>query len=71
MTTPTPIGKSGVTPEVIAQHIVKDAAEMKAIYVVAIGKNREVWQYISGDAPGMCFAGAILTEHALKVSDQR
>jgi hypothetical protein len=66
----TPIGAAGVTPEVVAAHIVKDAPEMAQIYVVAIGKNSEVWEYISGDVKGMCFAGAIMTEHGLKAADR-
>jgi hypothetical protein len=67
----TPIGKQGVTPEVLAQYLAKDVDQIDEVYIVAFSKTGEVWQYISGDAKGMCFAAAILQEHALAASGKK
>lgn len=64
------VGIKGVTPEVLAQHVSYDAENIESIYVVAFSKTGEVWQYLSGDAKGMAFAGCILQEGALKASER-
>ncbi len=64
----TPLNQDAITPELIANHIATDAAQIASIYVVAFSKTGEVWEYISGDAKGMAFAGCILNDHSMKVS---
>lgn len=68
MNIPRPISKAGVTPEVLAQHVSKDAADMEQVYVIAFSKSGEVWQYLSGDTKGMALASCILSDNAVKTA---
>ncbi len=62
----TPIGEHGITPEVLAYHIVEDVAKFDEIYVIAFTKTGEAVSYISGSARGMTLAAVLLQDHALQ-----
>lgn len=66
MTNVTPFGPSGITPEVIAQHIVEDAPNLDSLYVIGFTKEGVVIEYFSGTASGMCLAATILQDVALR-----
>lgn len=67
---PTPLNKDGITPELIAQHIVKDAGEMEEIYVIAFNRKKVSWSYYSGTARGMALASLIMQNDALRAIEQ-
>lgn len=71
MTNVTPIGKCGVTPEVIAEHIRNDASQIDEIYVIAFDKEGRVIRYISGSASGMALAALVLADDAKRLSFER
>ncbi len=62
----TPIGAQGITPEVLAQHLMEDAGLIEDVYVIAFTKDGKCHSYISGEAAGMTLAGCILQDLALE-----
>lgn len=64
-----PINADGLTPQLMLEEIAKDMGEFKEFFAIAITNDGKVNQYLCGEAKSCCFAGAILQETALALSN--
>lgn len=70
MTAPTPLGKSAITPELVAHHLLDVAKDLESVFCVGFTKDGEIIQFHSGMATQMALAAGILQFQAVRASNE-